>query len=251
MSPSDLPLRPPPRAGAAAALHEWVRWIGPARLVASALSMAVVVAGAWWLVRSPAPSVESTLPVASSPAGTAPAGTLPPPSTSASQPAVPSGSSSPTTPAPTVVVVHVAGAVAGAGLYVLPPGSRVGDAVQAAGGAAPDAELDGVNLAAPVADGQRVYVPRVGEVDPASIPAGPAPDPPVADTSATTVPGPIDLNVAGVDELQRLPGIGPALAAAIVDDRERNGPFASVDDLDRVSGIGPAKLERLRDRVRV
>jgi competence protein ComEA len=151
--------------------------------------------------------------------------------------------------APGVVVVHVAGAVVAPGVHTMGAGDRVSDAVAAAGGAVPEADLDGLNLAAPLADGQRVYVPRIGEVDPASVPNGPSPSGGPLGSAAPA--GPVDVNRATADELEALPGVGPATAAAIVDDRDRNGPFASVDDLDRVSGIGPAKLAALRDLVTV
>jgi competence protein ComEA len=119
-------------------------------------------------------------------------------------------------------------------------------AIDAAGGATTVADLDGLNLAAPVVDGQRIYVPIAGEVDPVAVPSGP-----VAGGDPSAPDAPIDLNRAGIADLETLPGIGPATAAAIVDDRDRNGPFASVDDLDRVPGIGPAKLGALRDLVTV
>ncbi len=141
------------------------------------------------------------------------------------------------------VVAHAAGAVVTPGLYTLPGGSRVADLVAAAGGAAPDADIDRVNLAAPVADGQRVYVPRVGEPMPPE-----AAGEPTGDGASS---GPIDINTATPTELDTLPGIGPALAAAIVEHRERNGRFRSVDELLDVPGIGEAKLATLRALVRV
>jgi competence protein ComEA len=135
------------------------------------------------------------------------------------------------------------------GVYELDPSARVIDAVTAAGGSVAGADLDGLNLAAPLVDGQRVYVPHVGEVDPAAVPAGGAPAPTGLEGGAPR--GPVNLNTATAAELESLPGVGPATAATIVDDRTRNGPFASVDDLERVPGIGPAKLAALREQVTV
>jgi len=242
--PTDPVPRPgPPRRPTAAAgawlsgwLSAWSRWFGVGRLLAAALSVIVVVAGAWWLVRSPAAPTEAGLPfapgAASSPSS--PASTLAPPAT--------------TSTVPDSVVVHVAGAVRRPGVYELPGTTRVAAAIDAAGGSTPSAELDALNLAAPLADGQRVYVPERGEVDPAAVVGSDG----GAESGVGDVPaGPVDLNTATVAELEALPGIGPATAAAIVDDRERNGPFPSVDDLERVPGIGPAKLGALRDLVTV
>ena len=116
------------------------------------------------------------------------------------------------------------------------------DGVAAAGGALVEADVGALNLAAVVADGQRVFVPRAGEAVPPDI--GPSPAP------GSSVPaGPVDLNAATAVELDRLPGIGPATAQAVVDHRDANGPFATVDDLEAVRGIGPAKLEAIRDLV--
>jgi competence protein ComEA len=126
----------------------------------------------------------------------------------------------------------------------------VADLLAAAGGAMPDAELDRVNLAAPLVDGGQVWFPRVGEPDPRPVPAGSAPAAGTSEGSAATS-GPIDLNTATADELDTLPGIGPATAAAIIEHRERRGPFRAVDDLLDVPGIGDAKLAQLRDLVRV
>ena len=108
------------------------------------------------------------------------------------------------------------------------------DAVTVAGGPIADADLDGLNLAAPLADGQRVYVPHAGEVDPAAVPSGGPAAP--AESGDDVHRGPVNVNTATADELEALPGVGPATAAAIVDDRTRNGPFVSVDDLERVPG---------------
>jgi competence protein ComEA len=152
-------------------------------------------------------------------------------------------------PAPPVtagdVVAHVAGAVLRPGVVKVPPAARVADAIAAAGGAARDADLDQVNLAAKVGDGDRVYVPRRGESPPpaATASAGAA--------GAGAKPGPVDLNTAGPEQLDALPGVGPATAKAIVDYRTRRGRFRAVDDLLAVPGIGPAKLATLKPLVRV
>ena len=169
-------------------------------------------------------------------AGTAPEVTLP---RASKAPAVaPAASSAPEA----IVVVQAAGAVVRPGLYRLPPGTRVDDLVTAAGGLAADADADRINLAAPLVDGQKVYVPRVGEAVPAD--AGPGGSPSAA-------PEPIDLNTASVAQLDALPGVGPSTAQGIVEYRSQHGRFRSVDDLLNVRGIGPAKLEQIRPLVRV
>jgi competence protein ComEA len=145
---------------------------------------------------------------------------------------------------PAVIVVHVAGAVAEPGVYELPAGSRVGAAIETAGGPSRRADPGALNLAAPLADGERVYVPKVGE----TVPRIPVEDAPAGSAAPA---GPVDVNRATAEELDQLPGIGPTTAAAIVDHREENGPFASVDDLEAVRGIGPAKLDAIRGLVSV
>jgi competence protein ComEA len=140
------------------------------------------------------------------------------------------------------LVVHVAGAVARPGVYRLAAAARVADAIDAAGGAAPDADLDGLNLAAKVGDGERVYVPRRGEV----VAPGPGLS---AGTNAPAVP--LDLNTATAEQLDDLPGVGPATAEAIVSYRTEHGRFRSVEQLLEVRGIGEAKLAAIRSKVRV
>jgi competence protein ComEA len=133
------------------------------------------------------------------------------------------------------LVVDVAGAVRRAGLYRLPQGSRIADAVARAGGATERAELDLVNLAAPLADGEQVLVPARG----AAAAAGPG-----------AVPtAPVDLNSATAEQLDALPGIGPVTAQKIIDYRQTHGPFRSVDELDAISGIGPSRIDNLRGLV--
>ncbi|OUO35502.1 ComEA family DNA-binding protein [Olsenella sp. An290] len=139
------------------------------------------------------------------------------------------------------LVVHVDGAVAAPGVYELPAGSRANDAVLAAGGVVEGADTSSINLAAPLADGEKVHVPLAGEASPApSAGAGAAPE---------QASGPVNLNTAGVEELDALPGVGEATARAIIEDRERNGPFSSPEDLMRVSGIGEKKFEKLEAMV--
>ena len=145
-----------------------------------------------------------------------------------------------------VVVVHVAGAVMRPGVYRLAGESRLADALDAAGGPAADAEPDGVNLAARLTDGERVYVPRRGEAPPSGAMTA------SGGASGTGAPaGPIDLNTATAADLEALPGVGPATAAAIVEYRQQQGRFRSVDELLEVRGIGEAKLAVIRPKVRV
>jgi competence protein ComEA len=138
-----------------------------------------------------------------------------------------------------VLVVDVAGAVRKPGLYRLPQGSRIADAVARAGGLSKAAEASSVNLAAPLADGEQVLVP-------AGVGTGPGPAAPSAGASPTA---PVDLNTATVEQLDALPGIGPVTAQKIIDYRQQHGAFTSVDDLDAIPGIGPAHLDNLRGLV--
>lgn len=191
--------------------------VTPARLAAGAALAVALAVGAWLLLRSPAgPPPETYLPMADEVAA-----------------------SSTTSSAPASLLVHAAGAVQRPGVYELPAGSRVTDLIDAAGGPTADADVDQLNLAAPVSDGERVYVPRVGEVVT------------VAAAGAEAPTGPLNLNTATLEQLDELPGVGPATAQAIIDERDRRGGFTSVDDLLDVRGIGPAKLEGLRDLVTV
>jgi competence protein ComEA len=143
-----------------------------------------------------------------------------------------------------VLVVHVVGAVRRPGLFRLRQGSRIADAVARAGGATRRADLELINLAAPLADGEQVVVPRRG-------PGGAAVGVPgAAGTAGAAVPsGPVHLNTATLEQLDALPGVGPVTAQKILDYRTKHGAFASVDELDAVSGIGPARLDTLRDLV--
>jgi competence protein ComEA len=190
----------------------------PARLVGGGALAAAALVGGLWLTRPPAAPPEVSLPFA-------PTSSVPGPTTSSSL---------------DVVVVHVAGAVVTPGVHELEPGARVIDAIHAAGGLAPEADSARINLAAPVTDGERVYVPVVGEAMPTA-PSG----------GSESAGGPVDLNQADEAALDALPGVGPATASAIVEHRARIGRFTSVDQLLDVRGIGEAKLEQLRPLVTV
>jgi competence protein ComEA len=152
----------------------------------------------------------------------------------------PSGASGAVSPSGAPLIVDVAGWVRRPGVYEFPPGARVIDAVEEAGGARGGADLSLLNLAAPLVDGQQILVPKEG--------AAPAP-------GTVVVPGApgglVNLNTADAATLETLSGVGPALAAAIIQYRTEQGPFTTVDQLDEVSGIGPATLEELRPHVTV
>jgi competence protein ComEA len=136
------------------------------------------------------------------------------------------------------LLVHVVGAVRKPGLYRLEEGSRIDDALAAAGGARAKAALELVNLAAPVADGQQIVVPRRGAGGGGAATAGEA------------APGAkVHLNTATLEELDTLPGVGPVTAQKILDYRDEHGAFGSVEELDAVPGIGPTRLAELRELV--
>jgi competence protein ComEA len=139
-----------------------------------------------------------------------------------------------------VLYVDVSGAVHRPGLYEMPAGSRVNDALVEAGGPTAKADLTLVNRAATVSDGEQVLVPEKVTAQAAASGASGGPSAPAAK---------IHLNSATTDELETLPGVGPATAQKIIDYRTEHGPFRSVDELDSVSGIGPARMAELRDLV--
>jgi len=141
------------------------------------------------------------------------------------------------------VVVDVVGAVRRPGLYRLEQGTRIADAIARAGGASGKADLAQVNLAAPLADGEQVVVPRRGP--PGAAPAGSGGSVGPAGTPSS----PVQLSTATLEQLDSLPGIGPVTAQKILDYRTKHGAFSSVDELDAVPGIGPARLDELRDLV--
>jgi len=169
----------------------------------------------------------------------------------------------PTPPAPPRVeewVLYITGAVASPGVYRLPPDIRVHHLVDAAGGLLPNADPVQVNLAAPLADGVHVHVPAAAGVQEQQGPplqAPPQPSQGFIRTPGTSSPArspgdagsPVNVNRASLEELQRLPGIGPATARAILEYRAASGSFSTVSDLVKVKGIGPKKLEAIRDHI--
>ena len=149
-------------------------------------------------------------------------------------------------------LVHVAGAVRRPGVYRLAAGARVEDAVRRAGGARPGADVNAINLAAKVADGQQVVVPARAPTAPAASGSGPSADAGAAAGAAAAGPvtgAPVSLNSATAEQLDTLAGVGPATASKIIEYRTQNGGFRSVDDLAQVPGIGPKRMESLRGQV--
>lgn len=164
----------------------------------------------------------------------------------------PSGAPPPTGPAVTSpdvsaspegeLVVHVVGAVHRPGVYTFAPGARVVDAVRAAGGFAPGADSQAINLARPLVDGEQIVVPRRGETTQGGATQG---------AHAAQQNGKLNINTANAGDFDRLPGIGPVLAQRIVDYRTQHGPFRDIKDLMKVPGIGPKKFDSLASLVTV
>ena len=189
--------------------HGWERYGGYIFLI---LLLLIMVGGAFLFLRRPQPVpieiIEPTLAPASTPGETG---------------------------------VYVVGAVMNPGVYFLPQGSRVADALEAAGGPTEEADLARVNLAKRVYDEEQIYVPRLGEENPLlPLPSG---------SSGGQAGGKININTATAAELETLPGIGPVLSQRIVDYRKANGPFAATEDIKNVGGIGEATFEEIKESI--
>lgn len=206
--------------------RDLIRWVGAGRMFTTVVTVPLVGVCVYLLVRpAPAP-VETRIAYAS---------TTPP--TSATAPGAVEESME-------TVVVHVAGHVNAPGVYELAAGQRIVDAIRAAGGAQPIADLDTINLALHLADGDQIYVPAIGEVIPA----------PTVGRIGTTAGSemsafPVNINTATSSVLEELPGIGPSTAAAIIQHREKVGAFTSPSGLLDVPGIGQSKFEAIKDLV--
>ncbi|MEY2710322.1 MAG: putative competence protein ComEA [Actinomycetota bacterium] len=221
-----------------------IRFVGVRRITGGMVSAVVLLVAAWLLFAPTPPQVESVLLV------TATAGANPVPSATAGT---------------GTVRVHVAGAVRRPGVYELPSGGRVVDAVRAAGGATPSADLDAINLAQTVRDTEQVYVPSRARAAPRTSPrtaprlrptttvaAAVPQSPPAAGTSgAVSGARSVNINQATASELEDLPGVGQVTARRIIAWRQTKGPFASPEDLMKVEGIGPAKFAAMKPFVSV
>ena len=219
----------------------WAAFVGPGRLAGAVGALLVIAGVGWWLLRSPVLPTEAALPTVTHAA----AGT-----TTSSSLGAPLAGQVTTSTVPGVVIIHVTGAVNLPGVYELATGQRVDDALAAAGGPTVTADANALNLAAPLVDGDRIEVPVLGQepANGAAVPDAGVTHAVVDDGGSSTLE-PVDLNEATASDLEALPGIGPATAAAIVEYRTQTGPFGSVDQLLDVPGIGPAKLDAIRDAV--
>jgi competence protein ComEA len=231
-----------------------LKWFGASRMIGSVLSVAFVGVAGWWLVQTPPPPPEASLSFASTTVATSATIITSAPIVNAT---------------PQIITVHVAGSVKNPGVYRLKYGSRINDGIVAAGGATSAANLDVINLATVLNEGEQIYVPKRGEkphtitnrpqLGGAGGAAGGLNGVGGATGGATGVGGAtgsavlqlININLASVVELEQLPGVGPATAKAIVAYREKNGAFLKVEDLLKVRGIGPAKLSEILPRARV
>lgn len=219
-----------------ASLFARIKWFGVSRLVGSVVSVVLVACAGWWLVQVPPPPPEAAL-------GFAPSLT--------SVPVV----SKKIEVAPQFLTVHIAGAVKSPGVYRLRQGARVNDGVDAAGGATTSADLDSVNLATLLNEGEQIYIPKRGE-KPRTITTRPQLSVGGAVSDGVISGGDvatrlININLASATELEQLPGVGPATAKAIVAYREKYGAFNTLEDLLKVRGIGPAKLSEILSRASV
>jgi competence protein ComEA len=239
----DIP-RPAPDAARVVVVDGWRRLRSDPRVGVALLLLVAIAAGVAWFRAGVAPAA----PPARASRATVPATRRSSATTSSTTTSTPAHA----------LVVYVIGAVRTPGIVQLQQGARIVDAILAAGGSIPGADVARLNLAALVVDGERIAVPLVGQpppaLDPTAVLGGESAPGDTNDGSANSTGStgaPVNINTATVAELDTLPGIGPTTAAAIVQERDAHGPFRSVDELERVKGIGPAKLAQLREHITV
>ncbi len=216
-------------------LHTTIKWFGLSRLIGSVVSLLFVALAGWWLLRIPPPPPEASLTFAGTTVAARATADLTPISVSSMS-----------------ITVHVAGAVNNPGVYKLRSGARFNDGVIAAGGATDQADLNSVNLAMLLNDGEQIYILKRNE-KPHTITAQRSPSSATGGSagSGNSKVAIININTASLAELEQLPGVGPSTAKAIIDYREKNGAFLTVQDLINVRGIGPAKLDEILPQARV
>ena len=222
-----------------------IKWFGLSRLIGSVLSLIAVALAGWWLLRVPPPPPEDSIPIAST------ATTL---SFAVSSPQKIELDTKLVRELATELTVHIAGAVKTPGVYQLHVGARINDGVVAAGGATAQADLDSVNLAMLLSEGEQIYIPKRN--DKPHIIAQPrftSSSNLNSSNSATNneLQISININTATAIELEQLAGVGPSTAKAIIEFRQKNGGFKTVEDLLNVRGIGPAKLSEILPQARV
>ena len=222
-----------------------IKWFGLSRLVGSILSLIAVALAGWWLLRVPPPPPEDSIPIAST------ATTL---SFAVSSPQTIELATELDKKLVKELTVHIAGAVKTPGVYQLHVGARINDGVVAAGGATAQADLDSVNLAMLLSEGEQIYIPKRNEKPHIIVqPRFTSSNNLNSSNSATNneLQISININTATAIELEQLAGVGPSTAKAIIEFRQKNGGFKTVEDLLNVRGIGPAKLSEILPQARV
>ena len=226
-----------------------IKWFGLSRLIGSVLSLIAVALAGWWLLRVPPPPPEDSIPIAST------ATTL---SFAVSSPQATELDTELDTKLvrelATELTVHIAGAVKTPGVYQLQVGARINDGVVAAGGATAQADLDSVNLAMLLSEGEQIYIPKRNDkphiiVQPRFTSSSNLNSSNSATNNELQIS--ININTATAIELEQLAGVGPSTAKAIIEFRQKNGGFKTVEDLLNVRGIGPAKLSEILPQARV
>jgi competence protein ComEA len=234
-----------------------IKWFGLSRLIGSVLSLIAVALAGWWLLRVPPPPPEDSIPIASTATTLSFAVSLPQKielDTELDRELDTELDTKLVRELATELTVHIAGAVKTPGLYQLRVGARINDGVIAAGGATAQADLDSVNLAMLLSEGQQIYIPKRNEkahiiVQPRFTNSNNSNS--SNNLTNTQLQNSININTATAIELEQLAGVGPSTAKAIIEYRQKNGGFKTVEDLLNVRGIGPAKLSEILPQARV